>query len=150
MAQFEQAIDVDVPVNTAYNQWTQFEEFPEFMEGVESVRQLTDSTMHWKANIAGVTQEWKAEISEQVPDQRIAWHSISGAHHAGVVSFHRLNDNTTRVMLQIEYDPQGFIENVGVALGMVERRMKGDMERFKDFIERRGEETGAWRGEIEQ
>lgn len=150
MASFEQAIEINVPVRTAYNQWTQFEEFPRFMEGVESVQQLSDTRLHWRAEIAGNEQEWDAEISEQTPDQRIAWHSISGAKHAGVVTFHYVDDNTTRVMLQIEYDPEGFVENVGAALGVVERRMKGDLKRFKEFIEERQVETGAWRGEVER
>ena len=150
MARFEYAIDVNVPVRTAYNQWTQFEEFPRFMEGVTAIKQLTDKQLQWSAEIAGMEQEWYAEITEQTPDQRIAWTSVSGAENAGAVTFHRIDDDTTRVMLQIDYDPQGFIENVGAALGMVERRMKGDLERFKEFIEARGQETGAWRGEIEQ
>ncbi len=150
MAQYEHAIDVNVPVRTAYNQWTQFEEFPQFMEGVESITQIDDTHMHWKVEIAGVTQEWDAVITEQTPDHRIAWTSTSGAKNAGVVTFHHIDDNTTRVTLQIDYEPEGFVENVGAALGIVEGRMKGDMERFKEFIERRGEATGAWRGEVEQ
>jgi len=150
MASYEHSIDVNVPVRTAYNQWTQFEEFPRFMEGVEYVQQVTDTKLRWKAEIAGKEQEWDAVITEQTPDQRIAWKSTTGAEHAGVVTFHRLDDNTTRVMLQIEYDPEGFVENVGSALGVVKRRMKGDMERFKEFIEGRGQETGAWRGTVEQ
>jgi uncharacterized membrane protein len=150
MASYEHSIDVNVPVRTAYNQWTQFEEFPRFMEGVEYVQQVTDTKLRWKAEIAGKDQEWDAVITEQTPDQRIAWKSTTGAEHAGVVTFHRLDDNTTRVMLQIEYDPEGFVENVGSALGVVKRRMKGDMERFKEFIEGRGQETGAWRGTVEQ
>ncbi|MEQ8671650.1 MAG: SRPBCC family protein [Aggregatilineales bacterium] len=148
MTTFEHAVDVNVPVHTAYNQWTQFEKFPAFMDGVESVTQLTDSTMRWRAEIAGNTQEWDAKIVEQVPDQRIAWASTSGATNAGVVTFHYIDDNTTRIMLQIDYDPEGFLENVGAALGIVESRMSGDLSRFKEFIEARGTETGAWRGEI--
>lgn len=148
MATFEHAVDVNVPVRTAYNQWTQFEDFPQFMEGVESIDQQTDTRMHWIAEIAGNTQEWDAEITEQIPDQRIAWKSISGATHAGVVTFHYIDDNTTRVTLQIDYEPEGFIENVGAALGVVQARMAGDMNRFKEFIEQRREPTGAWRGEI--
>jgi uncharacterized membrane protein len=150
MANYEQSIDVNVPVRTAYNQWTQFEEFPRFMEGVESVTQIDDKTLRWKATIAGKTEEWTAEITEQSPDERVAWASTSGARNAGVVTFHHIDDNTTRVMLQIDYDPQGFVENVGDALGMVDRRMKGDLERFKEFIESRGMESGAWRGDIPQ
>jgi uncharacterized membrane protein len=150
MSKIEKSIDVNVPVRTAYNQWTQFEEFPQFMEGVEEVRQLDDKHLHWRANIGGKVEEWDAVISEQEPDQRVAWTSTTGAHNAGVVTFHRISDNTTRVMLQLEYDPEGFIENVGDSLGFVSRRVEGDLERFKKFIEARGQETSAWRGEIKQ
>lgn len=150
MANYEHSIDVNVPVRTAYNQWTQFEMFPNFMEGIESIQQVSDTELLWHAEIAGIDQKWRAVITEQTPDQRVAWTSTSGAENAGAVTFHKINDNTTRVMLQITYDPQGFIENVGAALGVVERRMKGDLERFKEFIEERGEATGAWRGEVEQ
>lgn len=150
MANFEYSVDVNVPVSTAYNQWTQFETFPAFMEGVEIVTQLSDSRLYWRAEIAGMDQEWYAEITEQTPDQRIAWTSTSGAQHAGVVTFHHIEDDVTRVMLQMEYDPEGFIENVGAALGIVESRMKSDLERFKNFIESRGDATGAWRGTIKQ
>lgn len=148
MANYEKSIDVNVPVRTAYNQWTQFEEFPHFMQGVESVRQLDDKTLRWKANVTGKTEEWTSEITEQTPDKRIAWTSTSGARNAGVVTFHRIDDNTTRVMLQIDYDPKGAVENVGDALGIVERRMQGDLKKFKEYIESRGMESGAWRGEI--
>jgi uncharacterized membrane protein len=150
MGNFEQSVDVNVPVRTVYNQWTQFEMFPYFMEGVEAVKQISDTRLRWKTEIAGNEQTWDAEITEQTPDQRIAWKSVSGANHAGVVTFHRLDDNLTRVMLQIDYDPVGFVENVGAALGIVEKRMAGDLDRFKHFIESGGKETGAWRGTIEQ
>jgi uncharacterized membrane protein len=150
MATIEKSIDVNVPVRVAYNQWTQFEEFPRFMEGVEEVRQLDDKRLHWKATVGGKTKEWDAEITEQRPDERIAWRSRGGANNAGVVTFHRLSDGTTRVMLQLEYDPEGVIENVGDAIGIVSARVKGDLERFKEFIEARGSETGAWRGEIDR
>lgn len=150
MSTIEKSIDVNVPVHTAYNQWTQFEEFPKFMEGVERVTQLDDKRLHWRANVGGKTEEWDAKITEQIPDQRIAWRNTTGAQNAGVVTFHRLADNETRVMLQLEYDPQGFVENVGDMLGVVSRRVEGDLERFKEFIESRGHETGAWRGEIRQ
>ena len=148
MSTIEKSIDVEVPVRTAYNQWTQFESFPRFMEGVESVHQLDDTHLHWKASIGGKTLEWDAEISEQIPDKRIAWHSLQGARNAGVVTFHRLADERTRVMLQLDYDPQGFVENVGDFLGVMNGRTEGDLERFKDFIEERGVETGAWRGKV--
>jgi len=150
MSNIEKSIDVHVPVHTAYNQWTQFEAFPRFMEGVEEIRQLDDKRLHWRANVGGKVKEWDAVITEQVPDQRIAWRNTTGASNAGVVTFHRLNDNTTRVMLQLEYEPEGVVENVGDVIGVVSSRVKGDLERFKRFIEERGSETGAWRGKIDQ
>jgi uncharacterized membrane protein len=148
MSNIEHSIDVDVPVRTAYNQWTQFEEFPRFMDGVEQVKQLDDKRLQWRAQVGGKTKEWNAEITEQHPDERVAWRSTSGAKNAGVVTFHRLSDTETRVMLQLDYDPEGMVENVGDAVGVVSRRVKGDLERFKEFIEARGRETGAWRGDI--
>src|SRR5918998_5590952 len=150
MSSIVKTIDVDVPVRTAYNQWTQFEEFPHFMEGVTKVTQLDDKRMHWQANIAGKQEEWDAAITEQEPDMRVAWTNTTGAPNAGVVTFHRLGDSKTRVTLQLDYDPEGLIENVGDALGFVSRRVEGDLERFKKFIEERGQETGAWRGEVKQ
>lgn len=148
MSTVQKSIDVDAPVNMVYNQWTQFEDFPAFMEGVKEVRQLDDSHLHWCAEIAGKDVEWDAEITEQIPDQRIAWRSLDGAENAGVVSFHKLNDGCTRVMVQMDYDPEGVVENAGDMLGMLSHRVEGDLERFKDFLESRGSETGAWRGEI--
>jgi uncharacterized membrane protein len=148
MASAVKHVDVAVPVTVAYNQWTQFEEFPHFMEGVKQVKQLDDKHLHWRAEIAGKDEVWDAEITEQLPDERVAWRSTSGAQNAGVVTFHRLADNKTRVTLQMEYDPEGPVENVGSALGVVDRRVEGDLKRFKDFIEARGQETGAWRGTI--
>jgi uncharacterized membrane protein len=142
-----QSIDVAVPVTTAYNQWTQFEAFPEFMEGVESIEQKTDTLTHWKVKIAGVTKEFDAVITEQLPDERVAWRSEDGTH-AGVVTFHRIDESTTRVTLQLDTEPEGLIENIGDKLGLVRRRIAGDLERFKKFIESRGVETGAWRGEV--
>jgi uncharacterized membrane protein len=150
MATTEQHIDVHVPVSTAYNQWTQFESFPEFMEGVEEVRQLTDTRLHWRAEIGGRTEEWEAEITEQVPDQRIAWRSRSGAENGGVVTFHTIDADTTRIMLQLEYEPETIAEKLGTSLGVVDRRIKGDLQRFKEFIEGEGHETGAWRGRVER
>ncbi len=150
MASIEKSIDVRVPVHTAYNQWTQFEQFPRFMEGVEEVRQVDDTHLHWRAKVGGKEEEWDAVITEQVPDQRIAWRNTSGARNAGVVTFHKLDPQCTRLMLQLDYDPEGAIENIGSALGMVGRRVEGDLERFKEFIESRGAETGAWRGEVRQ
>ena len=148
MSTIEKSIEVNVPVRTAYNQWTQFEEFPRFMEGVKEVNQLDATHLHWKAAIAGQEKEWDAEITEQTPDQRIAWTSRGGAINGGVVTFHRLSDARSKVMLQLEYAPQGLAENVGDALGVVSLRVQGDLERFKEFIEMRGRETGAWRGQV--
>jgi uncharacterized membrane protein len=148
MASVVESIDVTVPVRTAYDQWTQFEEYPRFMEGVKSVEQLDDTHLHWKAVIAGRQKDWDAEITEQHPDERVAWRSTSGAEHAGVVTFHRLNDSATRVTLQMDVDPEGLVETVGAALGVLQRQVKGDLERFKEFIEKRGVETGAWRGDV--
>ena len=145
-----QSVDVQVPVRVAYDQWTQFESFPEFMEGVEEVRQIDDTHLHWKADVAGRTEEWDAEITQQEPDMRIAWTSTSGAKNGGVVTFHRIEDELTRVTLQMDWEPQGLIENMGEKLGFDERRVKGDLERFKTFIEERGAATGAWRGTVEQ
>ena len=148
MSKFQDSIDVEVPVRTAYNQWTQFEEFPRFMDGVESVQQIDDRNLHWRAEIGGKDVEWDAEIAEQMPDKRIAWNSISGARHAGAVDFHRIDDDRCRVTLQIDYEPEGAVEKVGDLLGAVKLRVKGDLKRFKEFIEARGSETGAWRGTV--
>ena len=148
MSTITESIDVRVPVRTAYNQWTQFEEFPRFMEGVERVQQLDDKRLHWVAKVGGKREEWDAKITEQTPDQRVAWKATSGAPNAGVVTFHRLDDNTTRVTVQMDIEPQGPIEKLGDAVGVPERQVKEDLERFKTFIEARGRETGAWRGEV--
>lgn len=148
MSTIEKSIEVNVPVRTAYNQWTQFEEFPRFMAGVKEVKQLDDRQLHWKAEISGLEKEWDAEIIEQTPDQRIAWTSRGGFLNGGVVTFHRLSDARSMVMLQMWYDPQGFLENTGDALGVVSSRIQGDLERFKEFIEQRGQETGSWRGQV--
>lgn len=150
MSKIVESVDVAVPVRTAYDQWTQFESFPMFMEGVEKVEQLEDTTLRWKASIAGQERTWKARITEQLPDERVAWTSIDGAKNAGVVTFHRLGDNLTRVTLQLDVDPDGPVDNIGDALGLVARRAKGDLERFREFIEGRGVETGAWRGTVSQ
>ncbi len=150
MSTIEQSIEVKVPVRTAYNQWTQFEDFPQFMEGVEQVKQLDDVTLRWKAEIAGQTREWDAKITEQTPDDRIAWTNIDGVYNSGVVTFHRIDDNTSKVMLQMEVEPDGLIAKIADGMGIIKARTKGDLERFKSFIESRGLETGAWRGEVEQ
>lgn len=148
MSVIEKSIEIEVPVRTAYNQWTQFEEFPKFMEGVKEVKQTDDTHLRWKAEIAGKEKEWDAEITEQIPDERIAWRARDGAMNAGVVTFHRLSDKKSKVMLQMEYDPEGIVENVGDAVGVVSQRVLGDLERFKRYIENRGHETGAWRGSV--
>ena len=149
MSSIQESVDVHVPVRAAYDQWTQFEEFPQFMDGVESVRQIDDTHMHWVADIGGVEREWDAEITEQHPDERVAWKSNSGAKHGGVVTFHRLDADTTRVMLQLDFEPEGLVEQAGDKLGFVKRRAKGDLERFKKMIEARGGVgTGAWRGDV--
>lgn len=150
MSQIIEAIDVEVPLKTAYDQWTQFESFPKFMNGVTSVRQLDDTTLEWVADVAGKEKRWQAKITEQEPDQRIAWTATEGAHNAGVVTFHRLEEGKTRVTLQLDVEPDGAIEKIGDALGLVKGQVKGDMERFKTFIEERGTATGAWRGEVDQ
>ena len=149
MTTVERSIDVEAPVRTVYDQWTQFEEFPRFMEGVEQVTQIDETQVHWVAKIGGQRREWDATITEQKPDDRVAWSSREGARNAGVVTFHRLDDTHTRVMLQLRFDPVGVMEKVGAALGMVAKRAAGDLKRFRDFIEARGRETGAWRGTVE-
>jgi uncharacterized membrane protein len=148
MATIEQSIDVEVPVETAYNQWTQFEEFPRFMEGVEEVRQLDDTRLHWVAELGGSRHEWDAVITEQHPDERVAWRNTDGKENAGVVTFHRLDDDRSRVMVQMDFVPEGIKEKLGTALGAPDRRVHGDLERFKELIESRGGESGAWRGEV--
>ena len=148
MAEITATVEVGVPVSIAYNQWTQFEEFPEFMEGIEEVRQLDDATLAWRANIGGVERSWEARITEQEPDQVIAWQSVQGTQNSGRVEFQPLDPGHTRIDLTIFHEPEGVVENIGEALGIVERRAEGDLERFKEFIEERGMETGDWRGEI--
>ena len=150
MSQIIETVDVDVPVRVAYDQWTQFEEFPRFMKAVEKVEQLNDTTIRWTAEIAGVTKTWTAKITQQEPDQRVAWTSIEGAKNAGVVTFHRLDDLKTRVTLQLDVEPEGPVESVGDALGFVSRQAKDDLKNFKEFIEQQGIASGAWRGEVRQ
>ena len=150
MASVIEAVEVEVPVRTAYNQWTQFEEFPQFMEGVKEVSQLDETHLHWTVEVAGRTKEWDAEVTEQIPDERVAWKSDAGTDNAGVVTFHKLDEGRSRVTVQIDAEPDGPIEAAGDALGLLERRVKADLQRFKEFIESRGAETGSWRGEVEQ
>ena len=149
MSQVTESVDVKVPIRVAYDQWTQFETFPQFMEGVESVTQLDDTRNHWKVEVAGVTREFDTEITEQYPEERIAWTTVGGeVKQAGVVTFHKLDEGTTRVTIQVDWEPHGLTEKAGAAAGVDERRVKGDAQRFKEFIEARGTETGAWRGEV--
>ena len=148
MSTVEKSIEVELPVSTVYNQWTQFEEFPQFMEGVESVTQLDDTRLHWVAEIAGTRREWDAEIIDQQPDRRIAWRSIDGAGNGGIVTFQPVGPSTTQVNLQMDFEPEGLAENIGDKLGFVSKRTEGDLERFKSFIESQGVETGAWRGQV--
>src|SRR5215204_139787 len=145
----EESMDVNVPVSTAYNQWTQFEDFPLFMEGVDHVDQLGDTELHWVASIGGKRAEWDAKIVEQQPDTRIAWRSVDGRETHGTVWFEKLGEDRTLVRLAMTYRPQGPVELAGSAAGVDRRRIKGDLERFRDLIESRGTESGAWRGEVE-
>ncbi|HWV26502.1 MAG TPA: SRPBCC family protein [Aeromicrobium sp.] len=146
-----ETVDVGVDISTAYNQWTQFESFPQFMEGVDKVEQIDDTHLHWVTSVGPVSREFNATITEQHPDERIAWKSDDGPQHAGVVTFHRLNDDETRVTVQMDIDPEGFAENVADKAGVIDRRVKGDVKRFKDFIESHGgRETGAWRGDVQR
>jgi uncharacterized membrane protein len=148
MSTVEKSIDVSVPVSTAYNQWTQFESFPQFMEGVDRIDQLSPTKTHWVTSIGGVHRQFDAEVTEQHPDERIAWTSVGGPKQAGVVTFHRVDADTTRVMLQMDFEPEGLVETAGDKLGIVGRRAEGDLKRFKTFIESRGTEEGGWRGEV--
>lgn len=142
-------IDIDLPVRTVYDQWTQFEDYPAFMTGVQAVRQLDDRRLHWTVSVGGVERGFEAEITEQRPDERIAWKSTSGPRNAGVVTFHRLNDQQTRVRLQLEWEPEGVVERAGAALHIDEAQVKGDLEEFARLMESNGFATGSWRGTIE-
>jgi uncharacterized membrane protein len=150
MARVEQSIDVNVPVTTAYNQWTQFEDFPRFMDGVESVKQIDDTHLHWVAEIGGKREEWDAEITHQEPDRKVAWRALDGHFNSGTVIFEQLGDNQARINVVMEHETEGLTETLGSALGADSRQVKGDLERFKEFVESRGTETGAWRGEVHQ
>ncbi|MFK4761688.1 SRPBCC family protein [Microbacterium sp. ZW T5_45] len=150
MVQIIETIDVDVPVNVAYNQWTQFESFPHFLDEVESISQIDDTHTHWIVNVAGATREFDAVITEQHPDERVAWNSIGGeTEHAGVVTFHKLSEGTTRVSVQLDWEPEGLLEKVGSLVGAGSHAVKKDLQNFKEFIESRGAETGAWRGDVD-
>ncbi|MFD8415178.1 SRPBCC family protein [Streptomyces sp. HUAS TT3] len=149
MSHVKESIDVNVPVRTAYDQWTQFESFPEFMSGVERIEQRTDTLTHWVTKVAGVEREFDAEITEQVPDRKVAWVTIGeGAEQSGVVTFEPIDPSHTHVTLMMDFDPEGMAENLGDKLGLVDRQVKGDLKRFKHFIEERGSATGEWRGQV--
>ena len=150
MAGKTESVDVAVPIRTAYNQWTQFEEFPRFMSGVQEVRQLGATMTHWTVEIGGVRREFDARITEQLPDERVAWTSTSGPKQGGVVTFHRLDPEHTRVTAQLEMEPEGLAEQVADKTGLVSHRVKSDLERFREFIEGHGQETGAWRGQVDR
>ena len=149
MSRIEESIDVDVPVRVAYDQWTQFESSPSFMDGVESITQTDPTHNHWVTKVGGVTREFDTEVTEQHPDERVAWKSVGGeTRHAGVVTFHRLDDTHTRLMIQIDWEPEGLVEKAGAVVGVDDRRVKADTKRFKEFIEGRRAATGAWRGDV--
>jgi uncharacterized membrane protein len=150
MSTIEESIEVQAPLSTVYNQWTQFEEFPRFMEGVEEIRQIDDTHMHWVAEFGGSRHEWDAEVTEQKPDERVAWKNTDGTENAGVVTFHRLDDENTRVMVQMDFVPEGIMDKIGEAIGAPDRRVQGDLGRFMEMIEAAGRETGAWRGEVKR
>jgi uncharacterized membrane protein len=148
--QIVESIDVDVPVTTAYNQWTQFESFPHFLKEVESITQIDETHNHWKVKVGGFEREFDAEITEQHPDERVAWKSVGGdTAHAGVVTFHRLDDAQTRVTVQIDWEPSDLLEKLGAVVHAPQHAVKKDLDNFKEFIEGRGGETGAWRGDVE-
>ena len=149
MSTIEQSVEVKAPLSAVYNQWTLFEEFPKFMEGVEEIKQQDDTHMHWVAEIGGSRHEWDAEITEQKPDERVAWRNTDGKDNAGVVTFHRLDDANTRVMVQLDFVPEGIKEKLGDALGAADRRVHGDLERFKELVEKNGGGEG-WRGEVKR
>ena len=150
MATIEKSIEVDVPVSTAYNQWTQFEEFPQFMEGVKSVRQIDDTHLQWTAEIGGQEHSWQAEISHQEPDRLISWRAVDGKYNSGKVTFEPLDPRQTRVHVEMTYDAEGLKEALGSAVGVDARRVSSDLDRFKEFVEKRQTETGGWRGEVQQ
>jgi uncharacterized membrane protein len=148
MTTITKSVDVDVPIATAYNQWTQFETFPEFMGGVDKIEQLDDRKLVWHVNVAGVKRTFDAEITEQHPDERVAWKSVDGVTHAGVVTFHKLSDATTRVTVQLDWEPEGALEKAASAVNADDIQVSRDLDRFKEFIETRGNESGAWRGDV--
>jgi uncharacterized membrane protein len=149
MSTIEESIEVKASLRSVYDKWTQFEDFPLFMDGVEEIRQIDDTHLHWVAEFGGSRHEWEAEITEQKPDERVAWRNVEGKENAGVVTFHRIDDATTRVMVQMDFVPEGIKERIGDALGAADRRVHGDLERFKELVEANGAD-GGWRGEVKR
>jgi uncharacterized membrane protein len=150
MSKVQESIELDVPVRMAYNQWTQFEEFPRFMEHVDEVRQLDDTHLHWKVTVVGETEEFDAEVTEQIPETRIAWRSTSGRRNAGAVDFHPLPGDRSQIVVSMDAEPEGVKERAADVAGLASRQVKADLERFKELIEGRGRESGAWRGEVDR
>ena len=148
MSSVTKSIDVDAPISQVYNQWTQFETFPSFMGGVESITQLDDRRQHWTVSVAGVQREFDTEVTEQHPEERVAWRSTDGTTHAGVVTFHKLSQDQTKVTVQLDWKPSGVLETAGAVVGLDDHQVSSDLSRFKQFIEDRDTETGAWRGDI--
>ncbi|MEU4358305.1 SRPBCC family protein [Streptomyces virginiae] len=149
MSQVKESVEVNVPIRTAYDQWTQFESFPQFMDGVQRIEQRSDTLTHWVTKIAGVEREFDAEITEQIPDTKVAWVTVGGqSEQSGLVTFQPLDPSRTQVTLMMDFDPEGMAENIGDKLGFVDRQVKGDLQRFKHFIEDRGSASGAWRGQV--
>ncbi|KMO93737.1 SRPBCC family protein [Streptomyces roseus] len=149
MSLVKESIEVSVPVRTAYDQWTQFESFPQFMDGVERIEQSTATLTHWVTKIGGVRREFDAEITEQIPDSKVAWVTVGGeSDQSGLVTFEPIDPSHTRVTLMMDFDPEGLAENIGDKLGFIDRQVKGDLQRFKHFIEDRGAATGEWRGQV--
>jgi uncharacterized membrane protein len=148
MERIEKIVEVDCPVRTVYNQWTQFEDFPKFMAGVKEVRQLDDTHLRWEGEVWGKDEVWESEITEQTPDERISWRSTAGARNAGTVRFEQLGPDRTRVRLVMAFEPEGTVEKLGDLIGAMESQVQSSVNDFKKFIESRGRETGAWRGEV--
>ena len=150
MSQIIETVDVNVPVSVAYNQWTQFEEFPKFLDEVESIQQVTDVLTVWKVKVGPVEREFEANITEQHPDERVAWNSTGGeVDHAGVVTFHKLADTQSRVTVQLDWEAKGLLEHLGAAIGVDNHAVKADLKNFKEFIEKQGTPEGAWRGDVQ-
>ena len=148
METVKESVEVNVPVKTAYNQWTQFTEFPKFMEGIEAVEQIDDTHLRWVAEVSGERREWKAEIVEQVRDARIAWRAVDGNGPNGIVTFEPLGEDRTLIVVEMTYEPEGLKETLGAKIGRDSRQVREDLERFKELVEALGTETGAWRGEV--